>query len=401
MDLLNENKKKNNKTPAQKVVLALLIISIILCIIIGIIMAFLSMQGENKPYSILINGENVGTNTLQLMAAEKGQNYISLKSICNQLGYNYYNGEFKIAEEDKSKGYIDNGTNIIQFFANSQKIYKTAENSNTDYEYYNLDNKILKSEDNNLYIDIYDLDVALNLILSYSEQNNQTTISSPEHWISEKAKAFNEIGVTISNTPENMKALAYGYVVISNDNKYGVINLNGEELVGNKYTSIIFSEYTGDFIASNTSNQFGIISKNGLAKINLQYDSLEILNYNPLLYKVKKQEKYGVMKENGTIIKEIAYDSIGYPRNKEREINYTLIIPNLNENIPESIVVCSNGKYGLLDLETGKEILRCNLDGIYSATEDETVYYIVENQKTKVFLETYIDNLNRVTVNLD
>lgn len=400
MDLLEENKKKNNKTPAQKVVLTLLIISIVLCIVIGIIMAFVSMQGENKPYSILINGKNIETSTLQLTTTENGKNYISLKSICNQLGYNYYNGEFRIAEEDKSKGYIDNGTNIIQFFANSEKIYKTAENSNTDYEFYNLDNKILKSEDN-LYIAMYDLDVALNLILSYSEQNNQTIISSPEHWISEKAKAFNEIGVTISNTPENMKALAYGYVVISKDSKYGVINLNGEELVGNKYNSITFSEYTGDFIASNTSNQFGIISKDGLAKINLQYDSLEIINYDPLLYKVKKLEKYGVMKEDGTIINEIAYDSIGYPKNKAREINYTLIIPNLNENIPESIVVCSNGKYGLLNLETGKEILGCSLDGIYSATEDEKVYYIVENQKTKVFLETYIDNLNRVTVNLD
>ena len=219
MDLLQENNnKKNNKTPAQKVVLALLIISIVLCIIIGIIMVFVSMQGENIPYSILINGENIETTTLQLITNENGQNYISLKSICNELGYNYYNGEFKIAEEDKNKGYIDNGTNIIQFFANSQEIYKTAEDSNTDYEYYNLDNKILKSEDN-LYIAMYDLDVALNLILSYSEQNNQTIISSPDHWISEKTKAFNEIGATISNTPENMKALSYGYVVIKKDVK--------------------------------------------------------------------------------------------------------------------------------------------------------------------------------------
>ena len=400
MDLLNENKKKNNKTPAQKVVLALLIISIVLCIIIGIIMAFLSMQGENKPYSILINGQKVDLNTLQLISNEDGQNYISLKSICTQFGYNYYNGEFRIAEEDKSKGYIDNGTNIIQFFADSQKIYKTAENSNTDYEYYNLDNKILTYGDN-LYIGIYDLDIALNLILNYSEQNNQTRISSPDYWISQKSEAFKEIDVSISNTPENIKALSYGYIVISKDGKHGVINLNGEELVGNKYNSITFSEYTRDFIASNTSNQFGIISKDGLAKINLQYDSLEIINYNPLLYKVKKLEKYGVMNEEGNVINDIVYDSLGYPKDKAREINYTLIVPNLNENIPESIVVCSNGKYGLLDLETGKEILRCSLDGIYSATEDETVYYIVENQKTKVFLETYIDNLNRVTVNLD
>lgn len=400
MDLLEDNKKENKKTPAQKVVLALLIISIVLCIIIGTLMVVLSIKGESKPYSISLNGKNIDTSVLQMVTQENGNNYISLKSICNQFGYNYYNGEFKIAEEDKSKGYIDNGTNIVQFFTNSQKIYKTSENSNTDYEYYNLDNEIL-TYGGNLYIAIYDLDIALNLILSYSEQNNQTTISSPEYWISQKKQALNEIGVTISNTQENMKALAYGYMVISKDGKYGVINLNGEELIGNKYTSIMFSEYTGDFIVSNTGNQFGVITKKGVAKIDLQYDSIEIINYDPLLYKVKKFEKYGVVKEDGTLISDIIYDSIGYPKNKAREINYTLIIPKLNENIPQSIVVCSKGKYGLIDLETGKEIISCSLDGIYSATEKEKNYYIVENQKNKFFLENYVDNLNRVTVNLD
>lgn len=400
MDLLENSKKKNKKTTAQRIVLTLLIISIILCVIVGILMVFLSTQEENKQYSIMINGQKADLNKLQLISNENGENFISLKTICNQFGYNYYNGEFKIAEENKNKGYIDNGSNVIQFFADSQTIYKTAEDSNTDYEYYNLDNKIVTHEDN-LYIAIYDLDVALNLILSYSEKNNQTMISTSEYWISQKEGVFKEVGVTISNTPENMKALSYGYVVISKDSKYGVINLNGEELVGNKYNSITFSEYTGDFIASNTNNQFGTISKDGLAKINLQYDSFEIINYNPLLYKIKKLDKYGIMKEDGTIVNDIVYDSIGYPKDTARDINYTLIIPKLNENIPTSIVVNTNGKYGLINLNTGKEILRCSLDGIYSATEDKTTYYIVENEKNKVFLQTYIDNLNRVTVNLD
>ena len=59
MDLLQENKKKNNKTPAQKIVLTLIIISIVLCIIIGIMMVYLSLKGESKPYSVAINGKNI------------------------------------------------------------------------------------------------------------------------------------------------------------------------------------------------------------------------------------------------------------------------------------------------------------------------------------------------------
>lgn len=390
MDLLQDNnKKKPTKTPAQKVVLLLLIVSIALCIIIGIIITVLSMKGETKLYSIVINGKNVDLSSLQLISSENGQKYISLKSISNNLGYDYYNGEFKIAGENKTKGYIDNGTNIIQFFIDSQKIYKTMEDSNTDNEYYDLENPILSSEEN-LYIAVDDLDIALNLILTYSEKDNQTTIETPEYWIAQKTEAFEKNNITISDNPENMKALSYGYIVINRDGKYGVINLAGEELIGNKYNTIVFSEYTGNFIASNTSNKFGIILKDGLAKINLQYDSIEIINYNPLLYKVKKLEKYGVMKENGEIVNDIKYDSLGYPENRAKEINYTLIIPNLNENIPESIVVCSSNKYGLVDLETGKEIISCNLDGIYSATEDEKIYYIVETQNKKMFLENFI-----------
>ena len=88
------------------------------------------------------------------------------------------------------------GINTLDIFNNSNKIYKTSEKSNTDYEYYNLDNKILTYEDN-LYIALYDLDVALNLILTYSEQANQTTITSPDYWIEQKTEAFKNVNITI------------------------------------------------------------------------------------------------------------------------------------------------------------------------------------------------------------
>lgn len=400
MDLLENNKKKNEKTKAQKIILILLVISIILCLIVGIAKVILSMQEGTQPYTISIDGENINLTELQLRSSENGVEYVSLKAICNKLGYSYYNGEFRVTEEDKSRGYIFNGTDIIQFFADSKKIYKTSEDSNKDYQYYNIDNNILISEDN-LYIAVNDLDVALNLILTYSEKDNKTVIITPSNWISQNSEGFEAQGVTISDTPENIKALSYGYVVIGKDNRYGVINLAGKELIGNKYLSVEFVEYTGEFIISNTNNQFGVVTSDGEAKINLQYDSLEILNYNPLLYKVKKLQKYGILKEDGTIINDITFDSIGYPRNKEKEIDYTLIIPNINENIPESIVVCSGGKYGLLNIEKGEMVLDCTLNGIYSATKDGVVYYIVETQEKKTFLEDYINDINRVTVKLN
>lgn len=403
MDLLQDNKKKKEKTPAQKIVLTLLIISIMLCVVIGIIMLYLSLNGKNTvPYTVAINGEKVDLSELQMISRNDGQKYVSLKSLSNKLGYDYFNGEFKIAGEDKSKGYIDTKTNIVQFFADSREIYKTIETSKTDYEYYKIDNEVIEFEDN-LYIALDDLDVSLNLILTNLEEKNQTSIETPENWIEQRKEAFKGEETTISEEPENMKALAYGYVIINKEDKFGVISLgNGEEIIGNKYTSISFCEYTGNFIVANTDNKFGVITEKGIADIDLQYDEIEIINYNPLLYKVKRIEKYGILNENGTTINDIKYDAIGYPENKAQEINYTLIIPSLNENIPESIVVNSDNQYGLLEIETGKEILNCNLDGIYSATtEDGKIYYMVEKNDKKVFLENYIENLNRVTVTID
>lgn len=400
MDLLESGKKKNEKTKAQKIILILLVISIILCLIVGIAMVVLSLQPETKAYTLSINNEDVDLEELQLKVTENGAKYVSLKAICNKLGYSYYNGEFKVAGENKQKCYVDNGINVIQFFSESNKIYKTNEKTTTDYEYYNLQNEIALIDDN-IYIYIEDIGIALNLIVTNSKEDNKTFIETPENWIDKTTNGFKDMGITISSTNNNIKALSYGYVVISKDNKYGVINLKGEELIGNKYSEITFIEYTKQFIVSNTDKQYGIITSDGSAKVNLQYDDIEILNYNPLLYKVKKSQNFGILKSDGTIIKDITFDSIGYPENKEKGIEYTLIIPNINENIPESIVVCSNGKYGLLNIESGEMFVNCTLNGIYSASNNGVIYYIVETAERKFYLEDYIANLNRVTVKLN
>lgn len=400
MDLLQENqkRKKNEKTPAQKIILFLLIISIILCIIVGLLMAYTALQGEKNEYSISISGKKVDLNTLQLMTSEKGKSYISLQALSNNLGYKYYNGEFRIPGESENKGYIDNNKNIIQFFTDSKEIYKTTEDSKTDYEYYTLKNSILEYE-GNIYISIDDLAVALNLIVSYSETTNQTSIETPENWLAKRQEAFKETNTVISNEPENLKAMSYGYVVINRDDKYGVISLNtGDEIIGNKYSSMIFCEYTNNFIVSNITNNFGVITKSGIAQVDLQYDSFEVLNYNPLLYKVERLGKFGVIKEDGTVLNKIGYNLIGYPENKSEEIKYSLIVPNLNENIPISIIVCKDSKYGLIELDTGKEIIPCILEGIYNK-EDGNYYAQVQN-KNEYSLEVFVENLNRLTTSV-
>lgn len=399
MDLLGEGKKKPKKTKGQKIVLILLIISIVLCIVIGGILLYLSLQGKNKDYTFVINGRLVSTSRLGLYIDENNNKYISLRGIANELGYKYYNGKYRTEGEETSKGHIDNGTNIIQFFGDSKKIYKTKEDSNLDYEYYLLDNKIVKKEDS-LYINMEDLDIALNLIVGFSQRNNQTIIQTGEYFIELNTEKFSGQGIQISNEKENIKGLAYGYIVISKDGKFGVIDLNGKELIGAKYNNITFCEYTKKFIVANTDKKIGIINDKGLAEIPLQYDEMKILNYDPLLYKVKKLDKYGVLREDGTTIGNIEYDEIAYPKDENNNVNYTCIIPEFESGIPKSIVVSKDHKYGLINLEDGREVLECNLDAIYSITDNEEVYYMVERNNITAYLEEYVKQLNKITVTI-
>lgn len=347
MDLLDENNnKKNKKTTGQKLVLAALIISIILFVGILVVLMTVNKQTTVKKYTVALNGKEFSSENLEVLELENGEKYIALKNIATQLGYRYYNGEFGITGEDKDKGYIDNGNNIIQFFADSTKIYKAEEDADIDYQYYNIKNKIIE-QNGNLYVDLNDLQISLNLIVYYSEKANQTLIQTADYWIEQQAEFLKNNSYTVSQEKENLRALAYGYVVVAKDEKIGVITLQGQEIIGSKYRSIKFNEYTQEFIVSNTERKFGVITKNSENKISMQYDSIEILNYNPLLYKVKKVDKYGVLKEDGTVLNEIKYDSIGYPKNTEKGFNYTLIIPAIDGYLPETIVVCEKRKVWL------------------------------------------------------
>ena len=403
MDLLQENKKKNKKTTGQKIILTLLIISIILIIAIVGVMLVMGNIGTKSKYTIAVNGNIVSEEKIGFLQLEDGSKYISIRALCNQLNYEYFNGEYNIAGESKDKGYINNGTNIVQFFADSNDIYKTEENEVKDYEYYKLKNNIIQYNET-LYINMEDLTVAFNLIEVYSEEKNQTIILTPEYWLEKNNAQFDELGYTVSETPENKKAISYGYVIIQNNEKYGVINLGLEELIGNKYNSINFVEYTGQFIVSNNNDKYGVININGSTEIALQYDSIEILNYNPLLYQVERLEEYGIMRQNGEIINEIKYTSLGYPEDKANNIYYTLIIPELNENIPQSIVVCKDGKYGLVNLENGKEVIPCNLKGIFKLIDIDRglEYYVVQYENGNVTtLENYVNSINQITANIN
>ena len=390
MDLLNQSyNNRPQRSKGSKLVMIALIICILLVIIIVALMIYLQMT-QTPQMTLRINGNQITLQQDVIVSDSNGNRYISLKDLSDLLGYKYNNGAYMEYEEDKTKCYIDNNYEIIGFNKDSSLIYKTTEDSQTDYEYYKLNKNILEYQEK-LYIALEDLNKALNLICDLSNANN-ITIETTTYASSIHAEQMKETNYILTSDNNNLKALAYGMLVVSRDNLLGVLNQNHQEIIGNKYRTMEFNEYNMTYIVSNERNQYGIITTDGNIQIALRYDSLRVINYEPLLYEVSQNKKYGIMKEDGQMLTELEYDRIGYPADLQNKINYTLIIPDLDGRTGSTIVVCKDGKYGLVYLTNGKAFLECDTaDRIYAIENLGEIEYRIQIEDRVFLLEEYIE----------
>ena len=372
MDLLtgNQNTKKT-KSKNQKIVLSLLIISIVLLILTILLIIFLPQLGtENgKNLKLKINYQDVQTSQEFIVTASNGKNFVELRELSNLLNYAYYNGAYLEFSENKNKCYIDNGHEIIGFEKDSNKIYKTIPEEELDYQYYELSSNII-SHNNKLYIKIEDLPVALNLLI----ENN--SINTPEKFAEKYKEKIAGKGYSIDTDSKNLKCFSYNLIVVSKDSKKGILSTNLTEIAGTKYDTIQFNEKTKDFIVS-SNNKYGIIKSNSETKLMLMYEEIKIINYEPLLYQVKREGKLGIVNADGKTVANTEYDGVGYPKNEQKGINYTLIIPSDDETRGNMLVVAKNQKYGLIEIKTGKTIIECNTNGIYQLKQNEETKYVV------------------------
>lgn len=400
MSLLDQDTQKKQQSKGKKIVLMLLILCIFLLIMILIIMVAIG-GNQQQQLSLTINNNAITVDDSLIISDQNGINYISMEKIATQTGYQYLRGGYLEYIEDNSKCYLEKENQIIQFEADSNIIYKTNPNFHTDYEQYELKNNIIQSN-NTLYISLDDLNVGLNVVYSYSEQDNRITISTVEQLTTDYLTSIptNTQYTAVSEEPNNEKAISYNMIVVSTENnRWGVIDRNFATVISNKYSSMEFIEAYQTFIVSD-ENRYGVISSNGDAVIDLNYDEIQVINYYPLLYKVKQNNKYGVIDENGQTVVNIEYSNIGY-ESTETGIDSVTIIENINNNGDSGIVVSKDNKYGIVNLSDGSVISDCVLDKIYSRTgNDGNKTYYIELQETEVDLNRYIEYLNTSRVDI-
>lgn len=144
--------------------------------------------------------------------------------------------------------------------------------------------------------------------------------------------------------------------LVKNNNKYGVINENGNIVIFLEYDNI------GIDLAQFASNQ-----------IKNQYVLFD--NCIP----VQRDKKWGFFDKTGKQIIPVEYDGLGciVGTQNSRTANNLLIIPEY-----EAIVVEKDKKYGIID-SVGKKLIDCALDAIYSITSSgKDTYYMVQGETT-------------------
>lgn len=435
MELYDEsiiNKKNKNKKLANIILICIILIFILIISILILMIAI-----KNSTLTVSLNGQtNDNLKSVLIFEDNNSKIYVPIKRVATFFGYNSYNGDYEQPSEDISKCYVQSENEVASFSLNSDIIYKTIPNSNSDYEYFKIDEPV-KSINGELYTTVDGIEKAFNITFSKTE-NNKIQIYTLDYLIQYYSGIITNYGYTsINSNFNNEKAVLNNMLVVEKDRKYGVINsTTGETLLDTKYDEIKYLQHTSDFLVT-SNRKVGIISSQKETKIDLIYEDIELMDYDSNLYIIKQDNKYGVIDINGSIkiypeytkigidssyfkyndikngyilldtlipvqkdrlwglfdksgkqVVDFKYDNLGYIQNSSQNANNLLVIPEYNV-----IVVRKDNKYNLIDI-SGREVFKQFVDSIYMKIESGNAkYYMTYNNQTSE-VSNYLNNLN-------
>lgn len=387
------NQEKNKKI--SRIILIAIIIAIIT--IMGIVYAIMYLQ--NNTFRIYIDGKMVNLpNDTIIIDEATGKIHVDITGIASYLNYDYHRGEFKLYTEDENKCWVENRNETASFFLNSNKISKVAPNQTKDYEDYIISDPVV-SKNGKLYCTPEGIKIGFNVLFEYNKEQKNIQIYTLPYLVNTYETRFKSLGYKdgIDDAFDNQKAVLYNLFVVKKDNNlYGVVNSNNEEIIGSRYKNMIFNENAREFYVTSSMNKRGIVTETGETKINLLYDDIKMVDKKNGLYLVKNNNRYGMIGNTGNIIIHLEYNQIGVNvsafRNNSINNQYVLF-----EN---AIPVYQNNKWGMFDVN-GNMILPVEYDTIgYSSGVSGKVVnnlLIVPSYKGIVFGKDYIEQDGRGT----
>lgn len=204
---------------------------------------------------------------------------------------------------------------------------------------------------------------------------------------------------------EITKINQYNYFIVKHNNKYGVIDRSGNNVISADYEEVIIPNPEKDLFICYQNKNSKVLNKNN-EEILKNYNQLEAIRlkniasdlmYEKSVLKFSKDEKYGLVDFNGKEIAKPIYEEIDSLPYKEGEL-----------------LVKQNGKYGVINIKGNKLIdiqyEKINVDGYYIENEGyKNSGYIVSikteegyrfgyiNNKGENLIKTEFNELNRVT----
>ncbi len=346
----------------SKKISRIILISIIITVILIIGIAYAIMYLQKNAFHVYIDGKNVNLLDDTIIIDENtGKIHVDITGISSYLGYDSHRGEFKLFTEDENKCWVENKNETASFFLNSNKISKVAPNQTRDYEDYIISDPVI-SKNGKLYCTPEGIKIGFNVLFEYNKEQKNIQIYTLPYLASTYEARFKSLGYKegIDDSFDNQKAILYNLFVVKKDNNlFGVVNSNNEEIIGSRYRNVLFNENAKEFYVTSSINKKGIVTETGDTKINLLYDDIKMIDKTNGLYLVKNNNKYGVLGNTGNIIIHLEYNQIGVNvaafRNNNINNQYVLF-----EN---AIPVCQNNKWGMFDIN-GNIILPLEYDAI-------------------------------------
>lgn len=352
-----------------------ILIGIIICVILIIALACLVIFYQNldaTTFKLYVDGNQVSSSNDFYIEDENGNIYVKGKELASLIGWTYQNGEYGTYTEDTNSGYIQNnyeassfvvGSNILNKYIqkaevntpnvdeNGENIEITVNSKNGTLETTTLSLPII-SVNNQIYFPFADINDICNCMASY--ENYQMRIDEMNYLANiARQKAFEYGYNSISGTYENLRALAYGIMVVNQNGKYGAVALyTNQNILGFKYNDMVFCQNVKEFFVK-AEGTIGIIAVDGKVVISPKnYDNISVLSDKLGLYLIEDNGLYGVLNRDGDVVVYAEYDSIGLPEETIENFkcdNRYLLYDN-------TIVVELDGKYGFFNLKGDRRL---------------------------------------------
>lgn len=257
------------------------------------------------------------------------------------------------------------------------------------------------------------------------EQVNYEDGSYTSKAIDEKKKElytnYDKVEVIYNHDENNTLWYESNVLKVQKDGKYGLINLDGKELVSCMQDAIEPVLGTKSVFLTTIDNKHGIVDSMGKVIIENQYEEITALTnqYENGFIVKNNQGKYGVVNYDSTMALPEKYDEIAHVYgngmyvvkeanswkvvNKEGESFVENRFEEVKEINTDGIVIKANGKYGLINIEAEEKIpaeydnLSYAFSNYYIAKKGDKYGMITSDMEEVLAFEyTYINYLSNI-----